>query len=118
MHGLEGVGRDLQIERVGQVGDLHPLRDSADPAHVRLRYIQGSAGYELPEPVLARVELAPGDGDARSMPDLGHAGGVVGQHGLFQPSDLELLELTGHVDCLLGVVAVVGVDVEGHVVPQ
>ena len=60
--------------------------------------------------------LAGGDGDVCGFGDLGQALDVVGEDGFFEPCDIVVLELAGHPDGLLGIVAVVGIDEDFDIV--
>jgi hypothetical protein len=62
--------------------------------------------------------LAGRDRDCCVGRDLRQARDVVRQHGLFEPTDVRLLERLGKPDGLLGVVAIVGVDVDRRLIAQ
>ena len=115
---LHGMGRDGEIEGVRHVRDLHPLGHAAHAPDVRLNDVGPSTRDQLLEPILGVLVLACRHRDVNGLPHLGQALDVVGQHRLLEPAHLELLELLGHVDGLLRIVAVVGVDVDRHVVTE
>jgi len=102
VHQLYGVRGNRKVERVGQVSDLHPLGDAADPADVRLNDIGAALRDQLLEAVLGVLVLAGGDGDGDRLRDGGQPGDVVGQDRLLEPADVEVLEAAAHRDGLLG----------------
>ena len=110
------MGGDGEVVGVGKVGYLHPLGDAPYPADVGLDDVGAASGYELFEAVFGVFVLAGGYGDVGGFGDLGEALDVVGEDWLLEPSDIVVLELAGHADGLLGVVAVVGIDQDLNVV--
>lgn len=110
------MGRDGEVVGVGEVGDLHPLGDASHAADVGLDDVGAASGDELFEAVFGVFVLAGGDGDVGGFGDFGQALDVIGQDGFLEPSDVVVLELAGHADGLLGVVAIVGVDVDLDIV--
>ncbi len=115
---LVGVGGDGDVEGVGEVGDFHPLGDTADAADVGLGDVGGSAAEQVFESVFGVFVFAGGDGDGEGGGDAGEAVDVVGEDGLLVPADAVFLEAAAEADGLLGGVAVVGVDVELDVVAE
>ena len=110
---LNCVRRNWQVEGVSDVRHLHPLRNAPYPSHVGLHYVRPAGCNEVTKAMLGIFMLARGDWNVNRAANFCQSVDVVRNQRLLEPAHLVLLELPRHIDGLLGIVSVVGVDVDG-----
>src|SRR5262249_44243154 len=75
--------------------DAAPLREATALGHVGLDHVDRPFGEERLEGLAARQDLAGGDEDGRSLPELLEAGDVVGPERLLEPDDAVVTQHLG-----------------------
>ena len=115
---LHGMRRDRQVERVRDMRDLHPFGNAANPADIRLHDVRAARRDKFAEAVLGVLVLASCHRNVDRVADFRKPLHIVRNQRFFKPADLILFELTRHVNRLLGVVSVIGVDVYGDIVTK
>src|SRR6266850_2688836 len=86
------VRRDLDVECLGEVGDLQPGRDAPEAGRIRLQDAGGAGRHVLAEVAQGVNALPHGNRNAGRGGELDVASEVLGRKGFLQPVEVEWFE--------------------------
>src|SRR5437016_3909015 len=107
---LRAVRRYVQVVRLGQRGDLHPLGYAAQYLGVGVQDGRCVVLGQVAEAVAGVLVFAGRDRNRGLFGQFARSLVVVGSDRFFEPEDVELLDTLGELDCFVRAIRAVGVD--------